>query len=44
MEGAAAGLPFASGMAAVYSLWLLLNSGDHIVSSSSVFCNPFVVY
>jgi O-succinylhomoserine sulfhydrylase len=38
MEGAEAGFAFASGMAAVYStLAALLNSGDHIVSSSSVF-------
>jgi O-succinylhomoserine sulfhydrylase len=38
MEGAAAGFAFASGMAAVYStLAALLKSGDHIVSSSSVF-------
>ncbi len=38
MEGAAAGFAFASGMAAVYStLAALLNSGDHIVSSTSVF-------
>lgn len=38
MEGAAAGFAFSSGMAAVYStLAALLNSGDHIVSSSSVF-------
>jgi O-succinylhomoserine sulfhydrylase len=35
---AAAGFAFASGMAAVYStMAALLNSGDHIVSSSSVF-------
>jgi O-succinylhomoserine sulfhydrylase len=38
MEGAADGFAFASGMAAVYStLAALLKSGDHIVSSSSVF-------
>ena len=38
MEGAEAGFAFASGMAAVYStLAALLKSGDHIVSSSSVF-------
>jgi O-succinylhomoserine sulfhydrylase len=37
MEGATAGFAFASGMAAVYStMAALLNSGDHIVSSSSV--------
>jgi O-succinylhomoserine sulfhydrylase len=38
MEGATAGFAFASGMAAVYStMAALLKSGDHIVSSSSVF-------
>ena len=38
MEGAEAGFAFASGMAAVYSTFAaLLKSGDHIVSSSSVF-------
>ena len=38
MEGAEAGFAFASGMAAVYSTFAaLLQSGDHIVSSSSVF-------
>ncbi|MBF4471458.1 trans-sulfuration enzyme family protein [Flavobacterium sp. HJJ] len=38
MEGAEAGFAFASGMAAVYSTFMaLLKSGDHIVSSSSVF-------
>jgi O-succinylhomoserine sulfhydrylase len=38
MEGADSGFAFASGMAAVYStLAALLNSGDHIVSASSVF-------
>lgn len=38
MEGAEAGFAFASGMAAVYSSFAaLLQSGDHIVSSSSVF-------
>jgi O-succinylhomoserine sulfhydrylase len=38
MEGAESGFAFASGMAAVYStLAALLNSGDHIVSASSVF-------
>jgi O-succinylhomoserine sulfhydrylase len=38
MEGQLLVLPFASGMAAVYStMAALLNSGDHIVSSSSVF-------
>jgi O-succinylhomoserine sulfhydrylase len=38
MEGAVAGFAFASGMAAVYStMAALLQSGDHIVSSSSVF-------
>ena len=38
MEGAEAGFAFASGMAAIYSTFAaLLKSGDHIVSSSSVF-------
>ncbi len=38
MEGAEAGFAFASGMAAVFSTFAaLLDSGDHIVSSRSVF-------
>ena len=38
MEGAEAGYAFATGMSAVFStLATLLNSGDHIVSSRSVF-------
>jgi O-succinylhomoserine sulfhydrylase len=38
MEGAIAGFAFSSGMAAVYStMAALLQSGDHVVSSSSVF-------
>ena len=38
MEGAEAGFAFATGMAAVFStLGALLNSGDHIVSSRSIF-------
>lgn len=38
MEGAEAGFAFASGMAAVYSTFAaLLESGDHIISSKSVF-------
>lgn len=38
MEGAEAGFAFASGMAAVFStLAALLDSGDHIISSRSVF-------
>ena len=38
MEGAVAGFAFASGMAAVYSTFAaFLQSGDHIVSASSVF-------
>ena len=38
MEGAEAGFAFASGMAAVYSTFAaFLQSGDHIVSASSVF-------
>jgi O-succinylhomoserine sulfhydrylase len=44
MEGATAGFAFASGMAAVYStMAALLQSGDHIVSSSSVLGQPFIV-
>jgi cystathionine beta-lyase/cystathionine gamma-synthase len=43
MEGATAGFAFASGMAAVYSTMALLQSGDHIVSSSSVLGQPFIV-
>jgi O-acetylhomoserine/O-acetylserine sulfhydrylase-like pyridoxal-dependent enzyme len=35
--GAAAGFASASGMAVYSTLAALLNSGDHIVSSSSVF-------
>lgn len=38
MEGAEAGFAFASGMAAVFSTFAsLLNSGDHIVASRSIF-------
>ncbi|MFY7672658.1 trans-sulfuration enzyme family protein [Tenacibaculum sp. MEBiC06402] len=38
MEGAEAGYAFATGMSAVFSTFVaLLNSGDHIVSSRSVF-------
>ncbi|MGB0778096.1 MAG: trans-sulfuration enzyme family protein [Flavobacteriaceae bacterium] len=38
MEGAEAGFAFATGMAAIYSsLAALLNSGDHMISSRSVF-------
>lgn len=38
MEGAESGYAFASGMAAVFSTFAaLLNSGDHVVSCSSVF-------
>jgi O-succinylhomoserine sulfhydrylase len=45
MEGATAGFAFASGMAAVYStMAALLNSGDHIVSSSSVLGDTFLVH
>jgi O-succinylhomoserine sulfhydrylase len=42
MEGATAGFAFASGMAAVYST-MAAQSGDHIVSSSSVLGQPFIV-
>lgn len=38
LEGAESGLAFASGMAAIYStLAALLQSGDHVISCSSVF-------
>ena len=38
MEGAEAGFAFATGMSAVFStLAALLNSGDHILSSRSIF-------
>lgn len=38
LEGAEAGVAFASGMAAIYtSLAALLKSGDHVISCSSVF-------
>jgi O-succinylhomoserine sulfhydrylase len=42
---ATAGFAFASGMAAVYStMAALLNSGDHIVSSSSVLGRHILVH
>ncbi len=45
MEGAEAGFAFASGMAAVYSTFAaLLESGDHIVSSASVFGSTLSLY
>lgn len=45
MEGAEAGYAFASGMAAVYSTFAaLLESGDHIVSCSSVFGSTLSLY
>jgi len=45
MEGAEAGYAFATGMAAVYStLAALLNSGDHIVSSGSVFGSTHALF
>ncbi|MGI9569862.1 MAG: PLP-dependent transferase, partial [Desulfobulbia bacterium] len=45
MEGAEAGHAFASGMAAVYSTFAaLLNSGDHIVSSRSVFGSTHMLF
>lgn len=38
LEGAEAGVAFASGMAAIYTTFMtLLKSGDHIVSCSSIF-------
>jgi len=45
MEGAEAGFAFATGMAAVYSTFAaLLNSGDHIVSASSVFGSTHTLF
>ncbi|HLF52941.1 trans-sulfuration enzyme family protein [Flavobacterium sp.] len=45
MEGAQAGYAFATGMAAVYSTFAaLLNSGDHIVSASSVFGSTHTLF
>ncbi len=45
MEGAESGFAFASGMAAVFSTFAaLLNSGDHILSSSSVFGSTQSMY
>ena len=45
MEGAEAGYAFATGMAAVYSSFAaLLNSGDHIVSASSVFGSTHALF
>ena len=45
MEGAKAGYAFATGMAAVYSTFAaLLNSGDHIVSASSVFGSTHALF
>lgn len=45
MEGAAAGFAFASGMAAIFSTFAaLLDSGDHILSSRSVFGSTHSLY
>ncbi|RIV73907.1 trans-sulfuration enzyme family protein [Flagellimonas aequoris] len=45
MEGAESGFAFASGMAAVYStLAALLNSGDHVISSSSIFGSTHTLF
>ncbi len=45
MEGAETGYAFATGMAAVYSTFAaLLNSGDHIVSASSVFGSTHTLF
>ena len=45
MEGAEAGFAFASGMAAVFSTFAaLLDSGDHILSSRSVFGSTHSLY
>lgn len=45
MEGAESGYAFATGMAAVFSTFAaLLNSGDHIVSSRSVFGSTHALF
>ncbi|MDY0780322.1 trans-sulfuration enzyme family protein [Tenacibaculum sp. IB213877] len=45
MEGAEAGYAFATGMAAVFSTFAaLLNAGDHIVSSRSVFGSTHTLF
>lgn len=45
LEGAEDGFAFATGMAAVYSTFAtLLNSGDHIVSASSVFGSTHTLF
>ncbi|WP_066223935.1 trans-sulfuration enzyme family protein [Formosa haliotis] len=45
MEGAEAGYAFATGMSAVFSTFAaLLNSGDHIVSASSVFGSTHTLF
>jgi O-succinylhomoserine sulfhydrylase len=45
MEGAEAGFAFASGMAAVFSTFAaLLDSGDHIVASRSVFGSTYSLF
>jgi len=45
LEGAQAGHAFATGMAAIYSTFAaLLNSGDHIVSASSVFGSTHTLF
>jgi O-succinylhomoserine sulfhydrylase len=43
MEGATAGFALLLEWPQSIQLWLLLQSGDHIVSSSSVLGNPFIV-
>ncbi|TPV31956.1 aminotransferase class I/II-fold pyridoxal phosphate-dependent enzyme [Paucihalobacter ruber] len=45
MEGAETGFAFASGMAAVFSTFAaLLNTGDHVISSASVFGSTQSLY
>ncbi|MFM9989508.1 trans-sulfuration enzyme family protein [Flavobacterium sp.] len=45
MEGAESGYAFATGMAAVYATFAaLLNTGDHIVSASSVFGSTHTLF
>lgn len=45
MENAEAGYAFATGMAAIYNTFVaLLNSGDHIISASSVFGSTHTLF
>ncbi len=44
LEGAAAGLAFASGMAAIDTLLKLLNPGDHVLASNDVYGGTFRLF